>query len=124
MNARRWWDVGAPVAPRPRWVDPKVAKNEEEKSRRRAASLADLIRDGAAAVGVGGAAGGVKPSAREIMRAAGVRVGVASEGGVLARGHKRALSMVDAREAEKVWMVWCFCGANIGGRRGEAGGCS
>lgn len=57
------------------------------------ASLADLIRGG---VGVGGAAGGLKPSAREVTRVAGAGFGNGM------RGRARAQSMMDARQAEKV----------------------
>lgn len=111
-----WWDVGASVAPRPRWGT-QLVEREVERSRQRAASLGDLIRSGqeVAAVrgGTGAAAsaasvdsGGKQDTARRRgsmplkesgsgRRASGTVVGFKK-----GASGQRAASMVDPREAE------------------------
>lgn len=108
-----WWDVGASVAPRPRWGTQRVER-EVERSRQRAASLGDLIRSGqevdAVRSGTGAAAadedmgkrgisqrrgsmpfGGSGSGRRATSTTVGFKKGVSSQ---------RAASMIDPREAE------------------------
>lgn len=87
----RWWDVGAPTVPYSWFADSRVVEKEEAISRRRARSLTGFIRDG---IGLGGSAG--EPSARNVLRTAGVGLRETRRYGV------RAVSMIDPREAEQV----------------------
>lgn len=72
-----------------------MVEREEERSRQRAASLADLIRSGDAARGVAGD-GDEKAKRAASCRRAMIAIGFGK--GALAK--KRSASMVDAREAE------------------------
>lgn len=72
-----------------------MVEREEERSRQRAASLADLIRSGDAAGGVAGDAGEKAKRAASCRRAM-----IAIRFGKGAPAKKRSASMVDAREAE------------------------
>lgn len=101
MREGHWWSVGKPVVPRSRWRHNQgVVEREEEKSRQRAASLADLIRSSDAAGEVAGGAADEKgkraASGRRSMVAIGFGTGAST---------KRSVSMVDPREAEAAaWM--------------------
>lgn len=111
-----WWDVGASVAPRPRWGTQRVER-EVERSRQRAASLGDLIRSGQEVAAVRGGTDAAASAAsvegrdkRDTARrrgsmpladsGSGRRATTTTVGFKKGASSQRAASMIDPREAE------------------------
>lgn len=95
----RWWDVGAPVVPRPRWGKSRVA-HEEARSRQRAASLADLIMSSQKG-DEGGARDAARVGAGENCKLLGGRQDTTGLGFEKGFSTERASSMIDPRQAQQ-----------------------